>query len=136
MANQSFIYDSDETNPNRNNPFNVEGSALIRAAGLTQCVPLYMAVGECLSCGVNDVLWEPVYKAGCPAEICDTNNLMVISIPGKYAFGNPTLGPLTLTGNVNITKEEKISAAQLSGISCSSGSDPCESLTSGLQTSW
>jgi hypothetical protein len=132
MAKQTFIYNSSSpTNVNVNNPFNVEKTALLRAAGLTETVTLYMAVGECLSC-TEDVLWEPVFSCGAPVTIGPDNNRVVIAVPGKYALGNPAT-PLVLAGNVNITKEEGVVPSQLAG-GCTSA--PCEPLAGGLQTGW
>ena len=132
MANQSFIYDSDAEIPNVNNPFTVERSALIRAAGLTECVDLYMAVGVCMDCA-NDIKWAPVARCGGVAALCSDNNFFVIGVPGKYAFGDPTAGPLVLIGDVNITKEEGIAPNQISSIACAEG---CMDLPSGIQTVW
>ena len=136
MANQSFIYDSDAPIPNVNNPFTVERTALIRAAGLTESVPLYMAVGVCLDCA-NDLKWAPVIHCGSQAELSDTNTIFVISIAGRYSFGDPTLGPLTLAGDVNITKEEGVQSQQMSGLTCTGGAEvTCEPIQGGLMPSW
>jgi hypothetical protein len=134
MAKQTFIYNSSSpTNPNVNNPFTVEKTALLRAAGLTETVAVYMAVGDCMECQ-NDILWEPLMNCGFPVTIGPDNNRIVIAIPGKYSLGDPST-PLVLAGNVNITKEEGVVPSQLAG-SCSSPTTPCEPLAGGLQTSW
>jgi hypothetical protein len=132
MANQSFIYNSDAENPNVNNPFTVERSALIRAAGLTECVDIYMAVGVCMDCA-NDIKWEPITKCGGKLSLCPDNNFLVIGVPGKYALGDPNTGPLTLLGDVNITKEEGVTPNQVTSLACPEG---CTDLPSGIQTVW
>lgn len=134
MSNQSFIYNSSNpTGANVNNPFMVEKSALLRAAGLTEEVPVYFSVGRCLTCGPNDVIWEPLMICGAPVVLSPENNMIVLSIAGQYALGNPAT-PLVLAGDVNVTKEEGVQAHQLPK-TCPI--EECESLTTrGLVPAW
>jgi hypothetical protein len=135
MSKQSFIYNSSNpTGQNVNNPFNVEKSALIRAAGLTETVEVYFSVGRCLSCGTTDVIWEPLMICGQPVTISPDNNMIVLGVPGQYALGNPTT-PLVLAGDVNISKEENVAQWQLPKV-CPAEEPPCEPIVGGLQTSW
>ena len=134
MSQQSFIYNSSSlTGANVNNPFNVEKSALIRAAGLTEEVTVYFAVGGCSNCGPNDLIWEPVMVCGSPLILSPDNNMIVIEVPGKYSLGDP-FTPLALVGDVNITKEEGVHQYQLPK-SCPL--PECEVLTvRGLTNAW
>jgi hypothetical protein len=139
MAKQTFIYNSTNlVNPNVNNPFTVEKTALIRAAGLTQTVALYMAVGDCPGCA-QDILWEPVFSCGEPITISPDNNRIVVAAPGRYSLGDIT-SPVVLTGNVNITKEEGVYPSQIVNI-CSIGGSTvtptvCPPVASGILNSW
>lgn len=135
MAMQTFIYNSSSpTGAHVDNPFTVEKTALIRAAGLTEPVTIYMAVGVCHNCRAEDMKWEPVMHCGAPLQISPDHNRVVIAVPGKYALGNPSQPAIVLAGDVNITKEEGIVPSQVTGNPC--GAPPCEPLTGGLQTSW
>jgi len=108
MSKQSFIYDSDDGGF-KNNPFNVNKPVLVRAAGLTGCVPLFMAVGDCPNCRPQDVLWEQVFECGNPVEICPDDNILYIKIPGKYSLGDPLDPAYVIPGtDVNITKQEGV----------------------------
>jgi hypothetical protein len=113
MAIQSFIYNSNTTAPNPNiEPiFNVKAPALLRAAGLQVCVPIYMMVGDCPTCRPNDVLWAPLMCAGKPVKLCPDVTQILLAIPGKYSFGNPLTAPLVLVGDVNVTKEDGVDAS-------------------------
>lgn len=124
MGRQSFIYNSDEANPNVNNPFRVTKPSLIRAAGLEEEVQVYFAAGRCIGCSSSDYLWSPVMICGQPLTISPENNHVVLEIPGKYSLGDPNAPtPLELTGDVNITLEENIRAYQLPRVCGTSGSD-------------
>ncbi len=108
MSKQSFIYDTDGGGF-KNNPFNVNSPVLLRAAGLTDCVPLYMAVGDCPNCRPADVIWEPVMSCGSQVELCPDNNQLLVSIPGKYSLGDPNDPSFVMPGtDVNITKQEGV----------------------------
>jgi len=137
MSKQSFIYNSSNpTGANVNNPFMVENSALLRAAGLTETVQVYFSVGRCATCGPTDVIWEPLTVCGVPITLSPDNNIIVLGIAGQYALGDPSASvPLSLAGDVNITKEEGISQYQLPKVCAPS--DECESLVNrGLVPSW
>jgi len=135
MSQQSFIYNSSSlTGANVNNPFNVEKTALIRAAGLTEEVTVYFAVGRCLTCSTTDVIWEPLMICGQPVTISPINNMVVLAIPGQYSLGDPT-APLVLAGDVNISKEENIAQWQIPKV-CPVEEPSCEPLVGGLHTSW
>jgi len=108
MAKQVYLYNSTTGGPTKAIIFNVNKPVLLRAAGLTECVSIYMMVGDCPECHPLDVLWEPVVNCGNIVELCPNNNSVLVSIPGRYSIGNPNTAPLTLIGDVNITKEDGV----------------------------
>lgn len=134
MSKQSFIYNSDEVNPYVNNPFLVESTSLLRAGGLTETAQIYFATGKCLTCGINDLIWEPMMICGNPVELSPDNNHLVISVPGRYSIGNPNT-PVALTGDVNITKEDNIQPWMLPK-TCDSAEDCLPLPIRGLQSNW
>ena len=109
MSKQTMVYDSDGGGfvGTFHPQFNVEENrpVLIRAAGLEEEVPILQMVGICSHCDPDDVLWEPVYVCGVPLMIGPQNNQTWVLVPGKYSLGDP-VNPVTLTGDVNITKQE------------------------------
>lgn len=137
MANQSFIYNSSNlAGPVMNNPFTVNKTALIRAAGLAVELPVYFSAGVCQNCGPNDQVWQPLVLCGSPVTVGPDNAMLVLEIPGRYSLGNPTT-PLVLAGDVNITKEEDIKQAQMpKPCSAAIGPEFCDPLVGGLNTSW
>ena len=128
---QTFIYNSSAPVPNVNNPFTVETSALIKAAGLTEELQVYFSVGTCFNCGPNDILWEPLLICGEPVVISPDNNHILLSIPGKYSLGDPSTY-VSLTGDVNITKTENIDPWQIPK-TCK---QPCELSQRGISQTW
>ena len=100
-------------NPNVEPVFSVRTPIIIRAAGLTQCVPIYMMVGDCPTCRPEDILWAPVLCCGTPVELCADITQVVITTPGRYSLGLPSAAPLVLAGDVNITKQEGVDPSLL-----------------------
>jgi hypothetical protein len=138
MAQQSFIYNATNlADPNVNNPFTIEKSSLIRAAGLTEVAQVYFAVGRCLTCGTTDLLWEPLSICGVPVTLSADNNMIVLGVAGQYSIGDPS-GNIVFTGDVNITKEEGVAQHQLTKpCPAAAVDDTCEELASrGLVAAW
>ena len=132
-SKQTFIYNSTEPNPVVNNPFTVESTALVKAAGLTEEIQIFFSVGTCFNCGPNDILWEPLMICGEPVIIGPENNHVILSIPGKYSLGDPAVN-LVLASDVNITKQENVMPWQMPK-PCSI-EEPCELTQRGLLNSW
>jgi hypothetical protein len=136
MANQSFIFNSSNSaGPVMNNPFNVDKSALIRAAGLAVDLPIYFSAGVCHNCGPNDQVWQPLVICGNQITIGPDNVMLVLEIPGKYSLGDPTV-PLVLAGDVNITKEEGVHQFQVPKACPSVEVEVCDPLVRGINASW
>ena len=95
---------------------------------------VYFATGKCITCGVHDLIWEPLMVCGQPIMLTPENNHIVIPIPGRYSLGDPT-DPILLAGNVNITKEETAGNWQLPK-TCAPEEEPCILDDRGLLASW
>jgi hypothetical protein len=134
MSNQSFIFNSSTGGASPAAIFNVNKPTLIRAAGLTQVVDIYMMVGDCPSCRPEDILWTPMVNCGATVQLSPLNNSVLLSIPGRYSLGNPLTAPLVLAGDVNITKEEGVDPSMV-GKPCAPV-EVCDPLVGGLNTSW
>lgn len=122
MANQSFLYNSTTGGPTKQTIFNVLKPNLIRAAGLEECVSIYMMVGDCADCKPEDVLWTEIFECGKPVQLCPDNTTVLLSIPGKYSLGDPNQPALTLAGDVNITRENGVDASLVGKSNCTSES--------------
>lgn len=128
MSNQTFLYNTTTGGPTKGIIFNINKPSLIRAAGLTECVDIYMMVGDCPECRPEDVLWSPVQSCGATLQLCPDNNRVILSTKGRYSLGNPVTAPLVLAGDVNITREDGVDPSLLEKSACSptpSGED-CE----------
>lgn len=111
MSNSQFmIYNTDDGGL-VNQTFVADSPMLIRAAGLQECVKIFMMVGTCYSCQPKDVLWEPIYTCGKAVELCPDNNTVIIKYPGKYSIGDPNEN-LVLQGDVNITAERNVDVGE------------------------
>lgn len=137
----AFLYNSDRgTNTAKQRTFIVTKPIVIRNAGLVDCVPVYVAVGTCISCA-NDILWAPLSICGTPVTVCPDNTELILALPGTYCLGDPNADGLMLPGDVNVVYdviEDKINPAMLhlARDSACTGGRPCAELDHGPQTSW
>lgn len=105
MANKWFLYD-DDARTTLSRKFNVTENAyvLLKASDLTDPVQIYVSVGECVACD-NDFAWEPLTLCGNPVELSADNSMLIITTPGMYYLGDPTIDPLALGATTNVTAE-------------------------------
>lgn len=101
---KQFLYNTDrKTNTANQRTFLVgKEPIVISAAGLEECVPIFVSVGACPSCGPRDHIWTPLMNCGEPVEVCPGSTYLTLSVPGQYMFGAPDPVELVLTGDVNV----------------------------------
>lgn len=138
-----FLYNSDRSTNTANQRSFTVGSKplLISNAGLDDCVPIYVSIGGCRGCGFSDQIWTPYMICGEPVEVCPDSTNLVISVPGRYVFGDPEVENLVLPGDVNVTRKELtdnlgliVSEARCCGDNSETLCEPAEAR--GLVTSW
>lgn len=100
----TFLYNTDRADngaARRSFTVNADGPVVITNAGLTACVPVFVAVGGCAGCGFRDRIWRPLERCGNPVEVCPSTSHLYIYEEGQYSLGDPN-NALVLPGDVNI----------------------------------
>lgn len=137
MSSQYFIYDSDDGGifpKNQQVKLKINEQIRILSAGLTEDVPIYQMVGQCINCSPEDIKWEPVTQCGVQLTLGPDNNSLWLYTPGTFSVGDPNAS-LTLTGDVNITGEKFRGVdPSILGKCNESGSDDYTSIITAIQT--